>query len=178
MTDAFDPDDFDAELPPDLGIPPTPRDRSEARHPSNFDADGGETLEPDEEGDTLEPPGEGYIELQLAMGEADAALQKLGLYVEGTMPYPDPQHGGWMGVMVCSIGDVAFSDRVQNPEKYAVDKTFGSIEHDAAKDTFLDRRAQIEANIAAGRAPLDNGVPTDKWDDDDIPELDDPPEPA
>lgn len=148
----FNPDDFDFDLPPIEGLNTGPD--AAPSHPSMYDVDGDD----DEFSDTIDP-GEGFMEMNLAMQNADDTLSKLGLYTEGVMPYPDPTgQPGFIGVMVCTIGDVAFTDRVQNPEKAETDKAFGAIQHDAGKDEFLDRRVQIQENLAAGRSAFDDGT--------------------
>lgn len=92
-------------------------------------------------------------------------LRKIGLYAEGPpqfaqIPTPmGPQPGM---ILQCNIGKVAFSDRIQHPEKYETDKSFAVIDIGAQDDAYLDERARIQQAIAEGRDPY-----FDEADDDD-----------
>lgn len=90
---------------------------------------------------------------------SDDDLRRLGLYVEHTDRTVVDGPMGPVQVMLveATIGDVAFTDRVIEPERDATDIAFRELEAAMLTDTFLDEREQIKRNIAAGRDPLDNG---------------------
>lgn len=89
-------------------------------------------------------------------GEMDDKTRLLGLYVDD-----DPQiamvpspHGGppRIGLAVSfTIGQVAFSDRVQFPEQEDVNKEFRKMEVTIKDDQFLDERARIQKGLAEGK---------------------------
>ena len=99
-----------------------------------------------------------------AFPELEDVARPLGLYAAAHMIVPatigHPAGGGGpvpaLSVQF-DIGEVAFSDRVQNPDAAAVNQTFREIEADAAVDDYLDTRARIERNLAAGRDAFDDG---------------------
>lgn len=89
--------------------------------------------------------------------------RKLGLYVDDHQISSVHTHvGGACAdraglVAQFSIGDLAFSKRVQDPAGYDFDQSFRELELDAQTDEWLDARARIQKNIAAGRDALDDG---------------------
>lgn len=83
-------------------------------------------------------------------------LRKIGLYDGATMVVPLPT-GGLALAATVTVGNVAFGDRVQHPEKFSVDNEFAGIEASLQADVFLDERARLRRNIEAGRDPHDDG---------------------
>lgn len=84
-------------------------------------------------------------------------LRKIGLYVEGPGPQmaqvPTPFGPQPAMVLMCQIGRVAFSDRVQNPEADQFERSFGVMAVDAENDAFLDERERIRKALEAGEDP-------------------------
>lgn len=89
----------------------------------------------------------------------DDLLRKLGLYVEGGQVIGADTPLGVRPVLVlhCQIGDVAFTERVQDPETAAFNDQFRVMEAEQGTSDFLDAHQQMQRNIAAGRDPLDDG---------------------
>lgn len=95
--------------------------------------------------------------------DIDDTFRKIGLYIEGqdvtTVQTPfGPKPALLLAVQ---LGDVAFARRVQDPEAEAMERQFKEMAAGMVGDDFLDARARMARNIAAGRDPLDDG------DDDD-----------
>ena len=53
-----------------------------------------------------------------------------------------------------SIGKVAWSDRVQRPEEYTMEKELANMETGMAKDEFLDARSKIAEALERGEDPF------------------------
>lgn len=89
----------------------------------------------------------------------DDDFRRLGLYVERADEAATEGPLGPVSVLLVetTIGDVAFTDRVIDPDKASIDDTFRELEASMLDNEFLDQREQIKRNIAAGRDPLDNG---------------------
>lgn len=67
------------------------------------------------------------------------ACEKIGLYASGDMTVES--HGGRIVLLAnFQIGDIAFSQRVQNPEQDAFDDQFRAIEADSVADRADDIR--------------------------------------
>jgi hypothetical protein len=80
----------------------------------------------------------------------------LGLYLEGhpqIAMVPMPPHGQPVVALqvMFQMGRVAFSDRVQFPEKEKVDDTARVMEVGLKDDMFLDERQRIADGLAAGK---------------------------
>lgn len=97
-----------------------------------------------------------------AKGAAD-----IGLYAEHAQVTPvHTPFGTKPGVaVVFSLGKIAFSDRIQDPEKDKIDDAIRQSEVSHAQDNFLASRERIAANIKAGRDPLDDGDEDEASDD-------------
>lgn len=95
--------------------------------------------------------------------DIDDDFRKLGLYIEAqdvtTIVTPNGPRPAL--VVVVQLGDVAFAQRVQDPAGDQMERQFREFEAGMRGDEFLDARAQMEANIAAGRDPLDDGEDDD-----------------
>lgn len=89
----------------------------------------------------------------------DDELRKLGLYIERThLVMIETPHGPQPALAVDAlIGDVAYTDRVQHPEKYGVDQQFRVMEREMTGSDFDDIKERMRRNIAAGRDPMDDG---------------------
>lgn len=83
-------------------------------------------------------------------------VRRIGLYLEGWDVAPNSQTPDEF-LVVCGfqVGQVAFSDRVQFPERFYTDQTFKVIELDDQVDEFLETRQAIVAALQAGEDPLD-----------------------
>lgn len=88
-------------------------------------------------------------------------LRKLGVYVQDVaiMPVPDMHTGGVKPMLALrtKVNRSAFTDRVIDPEKAAMDRQFDAMTIAAEGDIFLDKREQIQRNIAEGRDWFDDG---------------------
>lgn len=104
--------------------------------------------------------------------EMEDKARLLGLYVEGEpqiVMTPTPM-GPKIGIAVqFNIGRVAFSERVQNPEKNKVEDTARSMEVALKDDLFLDERERIRKGLAEGKT-LDEIMLDGEEDDDGAPD--------
>jgi hypothetical protein len=112
--------------------------------------------------DTIEPEGSGDEEFDLltrAIPEMEDAARKIGLYMEQAVPMqvPLPPYGEPQLAVVAhfTIGEVAFSDRVQQPEVDQLERQFAEIEAGAAADEFLDIRNRLARSKGKNVDPLD-----------------------
>lgn len=90
----------------------------------------------------------------------EEAARKIGLYVDSsTITMVPGQYGNPEPALVVDflVGDIAFSKRVQDPDTDSFDRSFKELEVSMLDDEFLETRAQIQRNVAAGRDPLDDG---------------------
>lgn len=120
---------------------------------SHFDATNPDDPEPDDEAIMAELAAE-RLTFQTRLDAAEPELRKLGVYVDQTVPHQvHTPFGPKIGMVIMStIGDVAFTQRVQDPDAYAMDNQFAGIESGAHTDEFLDERARIAAQIEEARA--------------------------
>lgn len=135
MTDAFDPDD----MPDDPFGPMDEQVRAEADM------------------------------LMARWAEYEDKARTIGLYLEGhpqVVMVPTPPHGQPRVALQVTfqMGRVAFSDRVQFPEKEKVDDTARTMEVALKDDMFLDERARIEQAMKEGKS-LDEILLGDDPDD-------------
>lgn len=86
-------------------------------------------------------------------------LRKLGLYNDHAhIAMIDTPMGPKPALIVdCTIGDVAWTDRVQHPENYGIDQQFRAMEVEIVDSDFEDAKVRMRRNVAAGRDPLDDG---------------------
>jgi hypothetical protein len=89
----------------------------------------------------------------------EEAARKIGLYVDASQVTVLPTPFGAQAALVVDflVGDIAFSKRVQDPDTDSFDRQFKELEVSMQDDEFLEARAQIQRNVAAGRHPLDDG---------------------
>ncbi len=115
--------------------------------------------EPPEEGGIPEEFREGLDALHERSSDIDDIARNLGLYINETNLVVVGMQDGPKAAMVLdmTIGDVAFSPRVQNPEEFDIDKSFAEMQVSMMDDEFLDSRVRIQRNIKEGRDPLDDG---------------------
>lgn len=83
----------------------------------------------------------------------DDLARPLGLYVEG-IDWAVDSMGQEVCVATFILGDVAFSDRVQAPQRHATNSMVGIMEKQLQGDTFLDMRERLRLAIAEGRDVL------------------------
>lgn len=82
-------------------------------------------------------------------------LRRLGVYIDHSNIASEEETGDKpMLVIDASVGSVAFSRRVQDPEQFDFDREFKKMTFGAIADDFLDTRAQFEARLAEGRPLL------------------------
>jgi hypothetical protein len=94
-----------------------------------------------------------------------AAARKIGCYLEEAIitDVPGGPNGSQRGIIAdFSLGKVAFSDRVQNPEQEQIDRAFQEMTFGFGSDEFLDARNRVQRNIEEGRMAFDDGDEEDK----------------
>lgn len=80
-----------------------------------------------------------------AVGEMEDAARKLGLYLQDHQLAMDPRDPTKMIIIgQFLIGDVAWSDRVQNPQVDAETDQIKTMESDLAKQEFVELRERLE----------------------------------
>lgn len=89
----------------------------------------------------------------------DDTLRQLGLYVDHSqLVQIDTPMGPRPALAVqCTVGKVAYSDRVQHPENYGVDQQFRVMEREITANDHEEIVAKMRRNLAAGRDPMDDG---------------------
>lgn len=87
----------------------------------------------------------------------ETTLRKLGVYVEGMQIVPMPTPFGIKPALAlgATIGDVAWTPRVLDPETDSMNDQFRVIEKETKADEFLDARKRITEAIERGENPLD-----------------------
>lgn len=108
--------------------------------------------------DQIEPPDMGDFEIQAkaAFEKIEDKARQLGLYSDQVHAMMTPD-GQMVLVVQFLLGDIAFSDRVQNPQKHQTTRMVDDMEKSMQTDTFLEERERIKRNLEAGRDPLDDG---------------------
>lgn len=96
--------------------------------------------------------------LERASALADAAL-RIGLYADDVTfaPVPTPFGPRVAAVIRFSIGEVAFTKRVQDPEQERVDRQFKEMTFSMGTDRFLDERERMKKLLSEGRSIFDPG---------------------
>ncbi len=109
------------------------------------------------------------LRTQYEQSNLEDVLRKIGVYVKDVaiMPLPLPTGVKPMLALRTTVNRAAFTDRVIDPEKDAMNRQFEAMTSNAEDDMFIDRREQIRRNIAEGRDPFDDGDDTDDADDAD-----------
>lgn len=94
------------------------------------------------------------LKAKAAFEQVEDRARQMGLYYDNAhaMMLPD----GELVLMVDFIlGDVAFTDRVQNPDRYATDNMVGIMEKQYQGDEFLAQRERIRKALAEGKDAVD-----------------------
>lgn len=100
-----------------------------------------------------------HEELARKAPELEDAARQIGLYMDEAAVMGDENQVALVARF--SIGKIAFSDRVQHPEKYTVDRELAQMEIGVAKDEFLDARTKIAEAIARGEDPFAEDEPAE-----------------
>lgn len=108
-------------------------------------------------GNEPEDQGDFEIKAKAAFEKLEEASRKMGLYPERSQAMQMPD-GEFVLVTEFLLGDVAFSDRVQNPQKYSTNTMVNTMEKNLLGDTFLEERAKIQKRLAAGLDPMDDSM--------------------
>lgn len=90
--------------------------------------------------------------LDAKIPELEDAARQLGLYLSEAGVLEG--EGRQAIVATFSIGQVAWSDRIQHPENYTTEKELAVMEAGIQKDDFLDVRQQIAEKLARGEDPF------------------------
>lgn len=107
-----------------------------------------------------EPTEPNEEDAQRLMEELENAARKLGLYAENLAigvpsggPYASLLGDGEKVVVVAqfTVGDIAWSDRVQNPQQEDADMEFRKMAVDLEKDAFEAKRAELERKLKEGK---------------------------
>lgn len=97
--------------------------------------------DPDEENEL--PEGVTQEMVEALVRRVVEACEKIGLYASDTIQVES--HSGRLVVLAnFQVGDIAFSQRVQNPEQDAFDDQFRAIEADSVADQAEDIRNKFK----------------------------------
>lgn len=102
------------------------------------------------------------LKAKAAFEQIEDKARQMGLYYDSARAVMLPD--GELVLMVDFIlGDVAFSDRVQNPQRYSTDTLLRTMEKGQQDDDFLNERERIKQALARGEDPLSalGGEPED-----------------
>lgn len=88
-----------------------------------------------------------------AIEQLEESLRQLGIYDAHTTMIEDDDRR--FLVLDATLGDHAFSDRVQDPERAATDRTVREMGIDLHRTDFDEARERIRRNLAAGRHPFE-----------------------
>lgn len=117
------------------------------------------TPDPDDDHDPQQEMIEQYSEIFRAKAdELEAAGRKVGLYIRDAgltmipMPHgaPDMEINPAM-VVNFTVGDQAWSDRIQNPEQDSTETEFRKMAVEMEKDKFEETRADLERRLREGK---------------------------
>lgn len=90
------------------------------------------------------------LKAKAAFEQIEDKARQMGLYHDGARAVMMPD--GELVLMVDFVlGDVAFSDRVQNPQRYATDSMIRTMEKGQQDDDFLNERERIKTALAEGK---------------------------
>jgi hypothetical protein len=99
-------------------------------------------------------PEEFMAEMQPRLDGIEQAAQKLGLYMQGygfaQVPAEDGGAATTVAAVTFIIGDQAFSDRVQNPEKYEQDKELQTMFKESSLDEAEILKEQLRKAVEEG----------------------------
>jgi hypothetical protein len=90
--------------------------------------------------------------LEAKIPEIEDVARQLGLYMAEAGVLEAENHRVLLATF--TIGNVAWSERVQHPEQYTTEKELAVMEAGIQKDEFLDVRTQIAERIARGEDPF------------------------
>ena len=87
------------------------------------------------------------------------AARRIGCYLDRSVVTSIPTPFGPKLAIVAefSLGQVAFTTRVQDPEQEQVDRMFSEMTFGLGTDELLDSREQMRRNLAEGRSIFDDG---------------------
>lgn len=97
--------------------------------------------------------------------QVENTARKIGLYIQdaglvipkGRDPmHPEIEEGTPVMVATFSVGDIAFSDRVLNPEQDSVEKEFRKLSLQAEQEKFDDLRSDLEKRLQEGKGIFDD----------------------
>lgn len=114
--------------------------------------------------DQQDIPPERIEAAQNAASLLEDGARKVGLYAQQVRLGAN-EDGSRMVLMAdFLIGDVAWSDRIQHPERYDDTTTFKQIERDLMTDKFTELRDEMQRRADAGLPPLAGNVDDDEDD--------------
>lgn len=107
------------------------------------------------------------------MEVVEDVARKMGLYVRdaGMTVMPDFASGGPRKAFVANftVGDVAWSDRVQNPAQDATESEFRQLAAQAEREKFEEMKAEMERKLAEGKGIFDDREDAGEEDGEDGP---------
>ncbi len=105
------------------------------------------------------PNPEEIQKLESRIEPLEDAARKIGCYLDRAVvtTIPGPFGPRLAVVAEFSLGKVAFTGRVQDPEQEQIDRVFSEMTFGFGSDEFLDANARVERNLAAGRQAFDDG---------------------
>jgi hypothetical protein len=92
-------------------------------------------------------------QLAQSIEKLEDATRHIGLYLEQAGILQN-EEGHEVIVASFTINKVAFSERVQNPDRHSVDTEFKNLQTGMAKDDFLDVRTKIAEALERGEDPF------------------------
>lgn len=88
--------------------------------------------------------------------ELEPVARRVGLYMRDAglamnpIPNDDGTHGAAM-IVNMTVGDAAWSDRVQNPEQDSTEAEFRKMAVEMEKDKFEETKAELERRLREGK---------------------------
>lgn len=73
-------------------------------------------------------------------------LEKIGMYTDDGVGIDITPDGRFALFLMCNVRDVAFTQRVQNPEQDAVNQTFHQFEANEVRDRFQQIKDKFSGN--------------------------------
>lgn len=93
------------------------------------------------------------LKAKAAFEQIDDKARQMGMYSNEAHGMQLP-NGDMVLIVDFIVGDIAFTDRVQNPERYATDNAFRTMEKGMQSSEFLSEHERIKQALAAGKDPL------------------------
>lgn len=105
------------------------------------------------------PDPEEIQKLESRIEPLEDAARKIGCYLDRAVvtTIPGPFGPRLAVVAEFSLGKVAFTGRVQDPEQEQIDRVFSEMTFGFGSDAFLDARSRVQRNLDAGRQAFDDG---------------------